>query len=457
MARERNRQPHRQSRKANTSSGQKNSHHERREGTLSLNTSSKVATSSNSLLNRVRTHWLFGEWGRLAELDPARIAQDEERPALALLISSAQQQLGDHQATRQWARKAIQWGMEPKKVARLLAAGVHNTLGRMAILREDDNAIGRHFTASMELAALDDTDSGTLARARAGQEAKALNQKLPSHLKLQEPTTLKETTEETTESVPESEDGFYRAFEDRFRGSREEIKRRVQVYIPFVEAIAERHPGVPALDLGCGRGEWLETLTEAGIPAEGIDQDAGMLGSCRELGLSALQGDALVHLRRQPDASRISISLMHVVEHIPFEMLRTIVEESKRVLVPDGVLIMETPNPENYTVGSCNFYMDPTHRNPLPPLLLAFVPEYYGFSRVKIARLQEDPALHNKPGYDINDILGRGSPDYAVIAQEKQVVTETPAGQQEQIVWEKEYGISPASMMQRNASLSDND
>lgn len=414
---------------------------QRKRDVLSLNKPSRVVTSSSSLLNRVRTHWLFGEWQRLCELEPELITQDEERARLALLVSSAHQQLGDHGATREWARKAIQWGMAPAKVAGLLAAGVHNTLGRMAILREDEKGIGRHFTASMELAALDDTDTGTLARARAGQEAKALNWKLPTNLQLADA------------SPAARQDGFYRAFEDRFRGSREEIKRRVQVYLPFVEAIAERHPDMPALDLGCGRGEWLEVLKEADIPAEGVDQDAGMLGGCRELGLSVIQGDALTHLRQQPDDSRISVSLMHIVEHIPFEMLRTIVEEAKRVLVPDGVLIMETPNPENYMVGSCNFYMDPTHRNPLPPLLLAFLPEYYGFEQIKIARLQENPELHDKASYDLNDVLREGSPDYAVIAQGTQVVTKTQAGQQEQAAWEKEYGISPAAMLQRNASI----
>jgi len=73
------------------------------------------------------------------------------------------------------------------------------------------------------------------------------------------------------------EDGFYRAFEDRFRGTREEIKRRVSIYLPFVKPIAIRHPGMPALDLGCGRGEWLEVLQEAQIESEGVDQNAGML------------------------------------------------------------------------------------------------------------------------------------------------------------------------------------
>ncbi|WP_110648652.1 class I SAM-dependent methyltransferase [Salinicola peritrichatus] len=256
---------------------------------------------------------------------------------------------------------------------------------------------------------------------------------------------------EKPSDTPPPQDGFYRAFEDRFRGSREEIKRRVQVYLPFVAAVAERNPNVPVLDLGCGRGEWLEVLKQAGIAGEGIDQNAGMLEGCHELGLNVTQGDAITHLQQQSDASYICISLMHVVEHIPFDTLRLVVEQARRVLVPDGVLIMETPNPENVMVGSCNFYTDPTHRNPLPPPLLAFLPEYYGFERVKVLRLQELPALHDKLHYDINDFLTGVSPDYAVLAQAQHMTMDTPAGQQETTAWEAEYGISLHYMMQKNA------
>ena len=244
-------------------------------------------------------------------------------------------------------------------------------------------------------------------------------------------------------------DGFYRALEDRFRGSRESIKQRVSVYLPFVRPIAERHPGVPVLDLGCGRGEWLEILKEAEIAGHGIDQDAGMLDGCQALGLSVEQGDAIAYLRTQPDASRICISLIHVVEHIPFDMLRATVEAAKRVLVPDGILIMETPNPENYTVGSCTFYMDPTHRNPLPPPLLAFVPEFYGFERIKVLRLQESPEIHHKEHFEIIDYLSGISPDYAVIAQSSVAATKTE-GSEEQQIWEREYGISFFLMAKKN-------
>lgn len=244
-------------------------------------------------------------------------------------------------------------------------------------------------------------------------------------------------------------DGFYRALEDEFRGAREEVKRRVSVYLPFVRPVAERHPGMPALDLGCGRGELLEVLKEAEIPGEGIDQDAGMLEGCQALGLSVQQGDAIAYLRTQADASRICVSLIHVVEHIPFDTLRDIVAEAKRVLVPDGILIMETPNPENYTVGSCNFYMDPTHRNPLPPPLLAFVPKYYGFQKIKILRLQERDEIRLKTRFTVEDYLTNVSPDYAVVARlaSSNEVELTP---KESDFWDREYGVSLPFIIKRS-------
>ena len=79
-------------------------------------------------------------------------------------------------------------------------------------------------------------------------------------------------------------DGFYRAFEDLHRGSRELIKGRQRVYAPFIAPLQQHYGHVPAIDLGCGRGEWLELLTEAGFDAQGVDLDDGKLEDCRTRG-----------------------------------------------------------------------------------------------------------------------------------------------------------------------------
>ena len=210
---------------------------------------------------------------------------------------------------------------------------------------------------------------------------------------------------------------FYRAFEDRHRGPRELIKARQRVYLPFIEPLRSIYRDAKAIDLGCGRGEWLELLQDAGFDARGVDLDDNMLAACRELGLNAAAADALAALKALPDESQLVVSGFHIAEHIQFSDLQTLVQEALRVLKPAGLLILETPNPENMVVGTVNFYLDPTHQKPIPPELLSFLPEYYGFDKVKVVRLQEDKALSGKAWISLLDVLAGVSPDYAVISQ----------------------------------------
>ncbi|MCC2960806.1 methyltransferase domain-containing protein [Massilia sp. IC2-278] len=209
---------------------------------------------------------------------------------------------------------------------------------------------------------------------------------------------------------------FYRAFEDRHRGSRELIKSRLAVYHPFLAPLPA--VGRPtAIDLGCGRGEWLELLGELGFAARGIDLDEGMLAACRERGLDVSTADALSSLRTLPDASVTLVSAFHLVEHIPFDDVQELIAQALRVLQPGGLLILETPNPENLVVGSTNFYTDPSHLRPVPPLLLDFAVEFTGFARHKVVRLQEPAALLDASEVELINVLNGVSPDYSVIGQ----------------------------------------
>jgi len=213
---------------------------------------------------------------------------------------------------------------------------------------------------------------------------------------------------------------FYRAFEERHRGSREDIKERLRVYLPFIRPLPGQYPQATALDLGCGRGEWLELLTEEGFRAKGVDQDKGMLAACTALDLDVEAGDAIEHLKSLPDESTSVVSAFHLVEHIDFDSLMCLVKHALRVLLPGGILILETPNPENLVVGTRNFYLDPTHIRPIPPQLLEFVVEYCNFERIKVMRLQEASELHD-PDTEIRliDVLSGVSPDYSIVAQKK--------------------------------------
>ena len=219
----------------------------------------------------------------------------------------------------------------------------------------------------------------------------------------------------TIESLA-GEKNFYRALEDAFRGSREQITKRLSFYLPFVNQVKTNDAQPNAVDLGCGRGEWLELLQEHGFNAAGVDLDEGMLNDCYSRGLNAKASDALAYLTELETDSIDLISAFHVVEHLPFEYLIKLTQECCRVLKPTGLLIFETPNPENIVVGTSNFYTDPTHERPIPPQLLNFVCKYSGFNSALTARLQEDSLLHSGKLATLIDVFAGVSPDYAIIA-----------------------------------------
>jgi O-antigen chain-terminating methyltransferase len=188
-------------------------------------------------------------------------------------------------------------------------------------------------------------------------------------------------------TCPGPSDDFYYAFEETYRGSRELVKNRLSFYLPYVETTREVTGPNGFLDIGCGRGEWIETLKENKITAHGIDLNAHMIHETRSRGLDTEQSDILPYLRKQPDETLTGISGFHIVEHLPLTVLTATLSEAWRTLAPGGVLILETPNPENFTVGACNFYVDPTHRRPIPPPTLAFMIYRAGFKEYECLRV----------------------------------------------------------------------
>ena len=213
-------------------------------------------------------------------------------------------------------------------------------------------------------------------------------------------------------------DNFYKAFEDQHRGSREIIKARLAVYVPFIKKIQSLHSPAQALDLGCGRGEWLELLQDNQFEASGIDLDDGMLSACRSRGLNVQTGDAISHLKSLPAQSLSIVSGFHIAEHLSLDDLQILIQESLRVLKPAGLLILEVPNTENLVVGTSSFYLDPTHQRPLPSALLSFLVGYLGFARSKVLGVQESVPLREEHGpTSLFAVLSGVSPDYAVIAQ----------------------------------------
>lgn len=211
------------------------------------------------------------------------------------------------------------------------------------------------------------------------------------------------------------------SFEDRFRGARDDIKRRVSVYLDIVRAAGAGTATAPILDVGCGRGEWLEVVSEAGLRGMGIDLNDVLARHCRQLGYDVAHGDALVYLAHQAPGSIGALTLFHIVEHLSLRALMELLEQAMRVLRPGGVLIAETPNPANLMVGAHTFYNDPSHRNPLPVETLAFLVESCGLGEIETKFLHPYPREAWLPGGSeianrLNQLL-YGPQDYAVIAR----------------------------------------
>lgn len=212
-------------------------------------------------------------------------------------------------------------------------------------------------------------------------------------------------------------DNLYASFEDRFRGEREEVQRRLEVYLPLLTDAGITN-GV--LDIGSGRGEWLRLLRGKNIAGRGVDRNRVFIEECRRDGLDVAEADALEHLQELPANSLNVVTSFHLVEHLPFEALIKFMDEIERVLKPGGLVILETPNPENFMVGSYSFYADPTHRNPIPSETLEFLLESRGFTDTKVWKLR--PWEEAKLAGD-SELIRRfneffySAPDYAVIAK----------------------------------------
>jgi SAM-dependent methyltransferase/glycosyltransferase involved in cell wall biosynthesis len=168
----------------------------------------------------------------------------------------------------------------------------------------------------------------------------------------------------------------YRSFEDVFRGPEERIR---ELLVPYVDLLRGHEP---VLDVGCGRGELLDLLRDAGIRAIGVDLDTGMVERAREKGHEVERGDAVEYLD-QNEGTFGAIAAIHVIEHLPYESLLRFLELARRRLAPGGVFVAETVNPHSLQAFK-TFYTDLTHRAPIFPEVAAALARIQGFESVEI-------------------------------------------------------------------------
>ncbi|HBY60660.1 MAG TPA: hypothetical protein DEH78_12615 [Solibacterales bacterium] len=201
-------------------------------------------------------------------------------------------------------------------------------------------------------------------------------------------------------------------FAQRFRGSEEWIKANQRRYLPHFEGRRN------VLDIGCGRGEFLEVMREAGVPARGIDLAAESIALCRDKGLGAETADLFAYLSALADGELDGIFCSQVVEHLPPHLLPRFLTLAAQKMESNGVIALETPNPASLAIFATHFYLDPTHQRPVPAPLLSFYLEEAGFGGLRVDYLS--PAVETLPALaalpePVRDALFGGL-DYSIVA-----------------------------------------
>jgi SAM-dependent methyltransferase len=232
-------------------------------------------------------------------------------------------------------------------------------------------------------------DSATAARERAERLVRELEERLARLERrgvsggVSAPVTV--AAQPAAASVPD-----YFAFESRMRGSTESIRERQRRYVDDLRGQA------PVLDVGCGRGELLGLLREAGVEARGIDADADMVAYARGEGLEVDQADLVEYLGRIEEGTLGGIFMGQVLEHLPPATLVQALSLSARALRPGGVLIAETINPLS-PIALRNYFADLTHAQPLVPDTLELLARQAGFAETEIRFLNEPAERLTEP------------------------------------------------------------
>jgi SAM-dependent methyltransferase len=220
-------------------------------------------------------------------------------------------------------------------------------------------------------------------------------------------------------------DWRYAAFENRFRGSEEDIRRQQAEYA----ALFDKGRG-PVFDLGCGRGEFLDLLRDRGFKGAGVDLNGAMIDACMDKGLDGRQGDIIERLSKAPDGSLGGVFSSQVVEHLPPAYLRKLVATAFAKLAPGGKIVLETVNPTSVFALVQIYFLDMSHEKPIHPLALKFLLESAGFTDVEVRyaaplgaeRLGEIPGADERTAAlnaDIDKLnaLLYAPPNYAVIGK----------------------------------------
>lgn len=248
-----------------------------------------------------------------------------------------------------------------------------------------------------------------------------------TRLNLYQPAKCSDQAEQSAENHEDIYTGIdYFDFENHFRGSRQEIKEAMSIYIPYF-----KQKDI-VLDLGCGRGEFLELLKENGLSGTGIDIYEEFVAYCQAKQLNAVCDDAIRYLLNQKDNSIGGIFASQLIEHLTNKQLFQLCRLAYEKLEKGGCMIFETPNPMCLSIYMNAFYIDPSHQKPVHPKTMEYLLKREGFQAVEILFTEKSKSSYRLPllfsdtvqnlgefndGINFLSDLLFGSQDYAVIAR----------------------------------------
>ena len=198
----------------------------------------------------------------------------------------------------------------------------------------------------------------------------------------------------------------YIEFENQFRGSRESILERLDQYRGVLTYIKEEYPRAKALDLGCGRGEWLQKCQQYKLSAQGIDASSSMIKYCKKEGLNACKGNIFKIMPHLKSNCYSLITAFHIIEHLDNDKITKLLIEAERLLKKNGIIIIEMPSIDNIYVSTDSFYLDETHINKIHPKLLIYKLGIHGFKSTELnyingEAMEEQTHLMKKLFYNV--------------------------------------------------------